>query len=250
MADRFYVSFPLAPSRVVLHGPEAHHLATVMRARPGDAICLFNGDGAEYSATVVEVGKKSATLSVGGAQWLDRELGFQLEVAAPLPKGDRGDFLIEKLTELGVTRFVPLRTQRSIVHPRLERLRRTVIEASKQCRRNRLMGIEAVVGWEEYCRPQHQETLRFLAHPDGQPLAETLIHLLPVTWSEQEQPSGRRANWAAGVKIAVGPEGGWTDAEVNDALSNGWRSVALGPRILRVETAAVALAAYFAAASA
>src|SRR5438093_5854105 len=139
MADRFYVNCRLAPGPVELRGPEAHHLATVLRARPGDAVCLFNGDGAEYPAIVVEVGRNLVTLNVTGREEPPRELGYGLEVAAPLPKGDRGDFLIEKLTELGVTDFVPLRTQRSIVHPRetrLDKLERAVIEASKQCGRN------------------------------------------------------------------------------------------------------------------
>src|SRR5580700_633796 len=122
MADRFYVNCPLAVGPTILAGPEAHHLATVLRARPGDAICLFNGDGAEYPAVVVEVHKKQVAIDVVGRHNPQRELGFHLEMAAPLPKSDRGDFLLEKLTELGVTRFVPLRTERSIVHPRETRL--------------------------------------------------------------------------------------------------------------------------------
>src|SRR5438876_1273189 len=144
MADRFYVNCRLAPGNVQLRGPEAHHLATVLRARPGDAVCLFNGDGAEYPAVVVEAGKNQVILDVTGRDTPQHELGCRLEVAAPLPKGNRSDFLVEKLTELGVTDFVPLRTRRSVVHPRptrLDKLERTVIEASKQCGRNVLMRI-------------------------------------------------------------------------------------------------------------
>ena len=97
MADRFYVNCPLAAGRVELRGPEAHHLATVLRARPGDAVCLFNGDGAEYPAVVTAVAKKQVVLHVESRQTPGREVGYRLEVAAPLPKGDRGDFLIENL---------------------------------------------------------------------------------------------------------------------------------------------------------
>src|SRR5262245_45185388 len=118
MADRFYLNCPLVPGPVVLLGSEAHHLATVLRARPGDAVTLFNGDGAEYPAVVTEIGKKQVVLEVAERTIPERELGFRLEVAAPLPKGDRGDFLVEKLTELGVTDFVPLRTRRSVVQPK------------------------------------------------------------------------------------------------------------------------------------
>src|SRR5256885_12162754 len=101
MAERFYVSSPLAPGAVELDGPEAHHLAVVCRVRPGDAVCLFNGDGREYPASVVEAGKRRVSLEVTAAEAPARELGFRLEVAAPLPKGDRAQFLLEKLTELG-----------------------------------------------------------------------------------------------------------------------------------------------------
>src|SRR5262249_15114396 len=153
MADRFYVNCPLAAGPVVVAGPEAHHLATVLRARPGNAVCLFNGDGAEYPAVIIEVHKKQVILDVTGRSTPKRELDFRLEVAAPMPKGDRGDFLVEKLTELGVTRFVPLRTERSVVHPKAtDRLERAVIEASKQCGRNVLMQIAPVTAWANYCR--------------------------------------------------------------------------------------------------
>src|ERR1700686_2802766 len=88
-----------------------------------------------------------------GAGRIDTDLPFKLEVAAPLPKGDRAQFLIEKLTELGVTSFVPLQTKRSVIDPResrIEKLQRSVIEASKQCRRNVLLRIESPVSWEHY----------------------------------------------------------------------------------------------------
>ncbi len=205
-------------------GPEAHHLATVLRARPGDAVSLFNGDGAEYQALVVEVHKKQVTIDVTGRHSPQRELDFRLEVAAPLPKGDRGDFLLEKLTELGVSRFVPLRTERSIVHPRearLDKLERAVIEASKQCGRNVLMEIGPLTDWAGYCRDVELPAERLVGHLGSKPI-----------------PAVQRTG---GIAVAVGPEGGFTDAEVLVAQNAGWITVGLGPRILRVETAALAL---------
>lgn len=225
MPDRYYVNCPISVGPVILTGPEAHHLATVLRARPGDAVCLFNGDGAEYQAVVVEVHRKQVALEVTGRHTPQRELDFRLEVAAPLPKGDRGDYLLEKLTELGVTRFIPLRTQRSVVHPRearLDKLERSVIEASKQCGRNVLMEIAPLTPWVDYCRDVELPAERLMAHLDGQPM-----------------PTVRRSG---DVAIAVGPEGGFTNEEIAMARSAGWITVELGPRILRVETAAVALA--------
>src|SRR5690349_4570164 len=136
MADRFYVNCPLEPGPVVVEGPEAHHLATVCRLRPGDLVSLFNGNGHEYPARVTATGRHRVTLEVLGVESPARELGFPLTVAVPLPRSDRGHFLVEKLTELGITTFVPLRTRRSVVHPgdtRVDKLQRYVIEACKQC---------------------------------------------------------------------------------------------------------------------
>jgi len=225
MAERFYVNCPLAPGPVVVQGPEAHHLATVCRLRPGDRVCLFNGDGRQYPAEVTDVARRSVTLRVDAVEAPAVELGFRLEVAAPLPKGDRAQFLLEKLTELGATRFVPLRTRRSVVHPRetrLDKLQRQVIEASKQCGRNVLLRVEPLTDWQSYCRRADLPSLRILAHPGGS----------AASW-----PSGQD------VALAVGPEGGFTEDEVVEAETAGWRTVSLGPRILRVETAALVLAA-------
>jgi 16S rRNA (uracil1498-N3)-methyltransferase len=223
MADRFYVNCPLAPGPVTVEGPEAHHLAAVRRFHPGDAVCLFNGDGREYPAEVREVGKRSVALEVLSVETPRRELPFRLEVAAPLPKGDRAQFLVEKLTELGVTAYTPLQTARSVVHPRdakLDRLQRHVIEASKQCGRNLLMEVRPLTEWAEFLRRDDLPGRKVLAHPGG------------AKWT----PEGGEA------VVAVGPEGGLTDGEVEQARAAGWAAAGLGPRILRVETAAMVLA--------
>lgn len=225
MAERFYVNLPLAPGLVVVDGPEARHLATVCRVRPGDRVCLFNGDGREYPAAVESVTRRDVSLNVMGVESPTREVGFHLEVAAPLPKGDRASFLIEKLTELGVTCFVPLQTQRSVVQPReakLEKLQRHVIEASKQCGRNVLMRVESLTEWQAYCRRDTLPDLRLAAHPGAAALRWTA---------------------ARDVALAVGPEGGFTEEEIETARRSGWQTVSLGPRTLRMETAALVLAA-------
>jgi 16S rRNA (uracil1498-N3)-methyltransferase len=225
MAERFYVNQPLGPGPITLTGPDAHHLAVVCRLRAGDPVCLFNGDGHEYHGRVGEsVGRREVTVEVLRAESPGRELPFRLVLAAPLPKGDRAQFLLEKLTELGVTDFVPLRTARSIVQPReakLDKLQRHVIEASKQCGRNVLLHVHPLTAWADYCRSEGLPTRKLLAHPGGgsppAPLGEDTV-------------------------AAVGPEGGFTDEEVSQAREAGWQVVGLGPRILRIETAALALA--------
>lgn len=230
MSDRFYTSQPLGPGEFVLDGPEAHHLSAVRRFTAGDRVTLFNGDGFDYPAEVAAVGKKSVALTVFEPSLSGGEVGFPLVVASAVPKGDRADYLIEKLTELGATRFVPLVTARSVVVPRIEKFARAVIEASKQCGRNVLMAVESPAKWCEFAaRPDLP--MRLILHPhSGGPIRDI--------------PSDAVRS---GVVVAVGPEGGFDPDEVSTAVANGWRAVTLGKRILRVETAATAAAAYLAA---
>jgi 16S rRNA (uracil1498-N3)-methyltransferase len=224
MSDRYFVSQPLAAGVVELDGPEAHHLATVCRLRPGDAVRLFNGDGREYPAVVLRVARRSVSLEISREEAPLRELPFKFEIAAPLPKGERAPFLVEKLTELGVTRYTPLQTARTVVRPgeaKLDRLQRHVIEASKQCGRNVLMEIGPLTPWPEFLRRADLPGRRALLHPAR---------------------AERLAGYPTDVVAAVGPEGGFTDEEVEAALAEGWLEIGLGPRILRVETAALTAA--------
>lgn len=224
MADRFYTPEPLGPGEFTLDGPEAHHLVSVRRLGEGDEVVLFNGDGREYPATILSAGKRSVALVVRAPVDADRELPFPLVVASALPKGDRTDFLVEKLTELGVTRFIPLVTTRSVVQPKssvVEKFARAVIEASKQCGRNRLMLVDPPQKWDA-----------FVARADL-PGPRAVLHTGP----------GLVQLGSRGGTVAVGPEGGFTPEEVALATASGWTAMSLGLRVLRVETAAVAAAA-------
>ena len=224
MADRFYTDQPLAPGEFVLDGPEAHHLTAVRRFAAGDAVTLFNGDGAEYPAEVLSAGKKNVALIVQSRVEANRELPFPLVIASALPKGDRADFLLEKLVELGVSTFVPLICERSVVVPKehkKEKYERAVIEASKQCGRNRLMEVRPPCKFAEYIRQAFKGEKRILHTGSAKAYGQQSV----------------------GAKIwLIGPEGGFTDAEVALAVEYGWQPSSLGPRILRIETAAIAAA--------
>jgi 16S rRNA (uracil1498-N3)-methyltransferase len=163
---------------------------------------------------------------------MDRESPIPLTLGVAMPKGDRQRWLIEKATELGVATLTPLVSERSVAHPTTEALRRferAVVEASKQCGRNRLMNVSPPVRWSDFVTAERPEsTLRVVAHPAG------------VNWSAELIDSVRSARE---IVLAVGPEGGLTETEVDQALDRGWRTIDLGPRILRVETAALALVA-------
>lgn len=226
MSDRFFVETPISGDRATLVGPEAHHLAHVMRAEVGTEVTLFDGGGAEFSAKVVKVGRSAIELDVIARHEIDRELPISLTLGVALPKGDRQKWLVEKATELGVTCIVPLKTMRGVAQPvenALDRLRRSVIESSKQCGRNRLLELAEPMRLDDYIDWAPANATRWFAHPAGDATTVT----------------GGTADSA--VFLAVGPEGGFTDEEVGKAVTSGWHSISLGHRILRVETAALAL---------
>ena len=227
MADRYFVEEPIGGKKTSLDGPEAHHLIHVLRAKPGDRVTLFDGSGAEFNAEITTVSRNNVEFDILDREEIDRELTFKLTIGVALPKGDRQRWLVEKAVELGVKRIVPLRTSRSVAQPverALGRLRRTVIEASKQCGRNRLLVIDSPQDWRDFVTTEAQASCRLLAHPGSG--AET----------PRIEPTGN-------MHLAIGPEGGFGEDEVTLALNAGWQAVSLGRRVLRTETAAILLTA-------
>jgi 16S rRNA (uracil1498-N3)-methyltransferase len=227
MSERFYSETPITGEHATLAGPEAHHLLHVMRGRVGDRVTAFDDSGAEFDAEIAKCGRADVELRILERREVNRELPFPLVVGVSLPKGDRQKWLVEKLTELGVTTLVPLLTERGVAQPTsgaLDRLRRSVVEAAKQCGRNKLMEIALPQSWPEWV-VSPTDGRRYVAQPGGTPLHSSNLAA------------------AASAYAAVGPEGGFTEEEVAAALAASWQIVDLGPRILRVETAAIALAA-------
>jgi 16S rRNA (uracil1498-N3)-methyltransferase len=177
---------------------------------------------------VVSIGRDQVALDLGQAVPGRPLPARPLTLAVALPKGERQKWLVEKLTELGVARLVPLVADRGVAEATpaaLERLRRGVIEACKQCGRSLLMEIGEPATLEDLAA-RHAECLRLVAHPDGGAVADAVAD------------AGRQP-----ICAAVGPEGGFTDDEIARAAGLGFHRVSLGPLILRVETAAIALAA-------
>lgn len=228
MPRRFYLPQSFESDAIRLTGAEAHHLSRVLRFQAGDEITLFDGQGHEARARIEAIAANTVELAV-----LERTIDMQpaessLTVAAAVPKGERFDWLVEKATELGVARLVPLITARSVVHPgdsKLERLRRTIVEASKQCGRSRLMELTAPVEWSKLVADEFNSGKNvWVADPSGEPLLPAL--------AETPRPT----------LVAIGPEGGFTAGELELAARQGARPVGLGSHILRVETAAITLA--------
>jgi len=231
MPSRYFLEQPPVGDTATLADSEAHHLAHVLRAKAGEEVLLFDGSGLEYRAVIEKVGRSEVQLRVLGSETVDREASRAVTLAVALPKGDRQRWLTEKAVELGVARLIPIETRRGVAQPSdnaLERLRRAVVEASKQCGRNRLMEITPAVRWEQLVGQATSGQTCFVAHPGGSSgsLASQLTQL------PAEAP----------VVLAVGPEGGFTEEEIAAATAAGWKTADLGRRILRVETAALVLA--------
>jgi len=226
VTERFFCPTRARDGRVRLEGDESRHLSRVRRLGPGALVEVFDGQGWAAHAEVTAVGKEWVDLAIRGELHTDREAACRLTLATAVPKGERFDWLVEKATELGVERLVPLVTERSVVEPRaskLDRLRRLVIEASKQCGRNRLMVLEKPTAWADWLAEPSPAALRLVAHPGGLPA--------------QQWTKARRGGAAA---LAVGPEGGFTENEIAAAREAGWQIVSLGSTLLRIETAALA----------
>jgi 16S rRNA (uracil1498-N3)-methyltransferase len=226
---RVYVDAALAPGTIVeLPAETASHLAKVLRARSGDRVILFSGDGREYVGAIESVRGSRVTASVGDGANVDRESPLAITLVQCVPRGDRMDFIVQKATELGVTRIVPVLSQRSVVRfdasqkeSKVAHWRAVVLNACEQCGRNRLPIIEAPAPLIGYLGSSASTTARLVLEPDVASAAP---------------PS----NLDTAVEIAIGPEGGFADEELDAFRIAGFTRVQLGPRILRTETAAIA----------
>ena len=227
MSERFFLTQPPRDGRAVLTGDEARHLARVMRCAVGDEVVVFDGRGTSWRARVATIGRDEVGLELGAAAIASATPRVPLTLAVALPKGERQKWLVEKLTELGVARLVPLATTRGVAEATpaaVERLARGVIEACKQCGRDTLMEVAPPRSVAEIARdPGHGVTL-LVADRDGLPLDTSAGEGRPIV-------------------AVVGPEGGLTAEELATLEAAGGRRVSLGPHVLRVETAAIALAA-------
>ena len=240
MTDRFFSEDKLKAGTRSFEGAEFHHMVRVTRHQVGDTVRLFDGAGKEADATITFVSRTAATLKVGKVETIPVEDTPRLILAAAVPKASRSTWLIEKAVELGVSRFVPLRTARGVVDPRhtkLETLRNNVIAASKQSGRSRLMEISPVTDWTDFIK-EFESASAAMAHPGGVPFTESLVNELienaPIGTGRKTKTSPDKRPT---LIIAIGPEGGFTVEEVTLAMTRGATLVSLGPRILRVETA-------------
>jgi 16S rRNA (uracil1498-N3)-methyltransferase len=242
MSNRFFLDPAISTienDHAVLGGDEAHHFSRVLRGNVGDEIILFDGSGWSYRSKVVSVNKTTVTVQIIETAPDNIESPLRLTVATALPKGDRQRFLVEKLAELGVARFIPLHLERSVARANTtvtQRLKRYVVEAAKQCGRNVLMEMTnemTLTTLNDFLTEQGKIT-KFLLHPLA---LGNVGQLTPQTILAGQLPKH--------IAVLIGPEGSFTDQEIETTLNFGFQPLHLGNRILRTETACIAAAAVF-----
>jgi len=227
-APRFFVPVDLAlGAEIRLPDRAAHHLA-VLRLRGGDGVTLFNGRGGEFAAELVRVSAGQAWARVLTSCDPERESPLCVALAQCVSSGDRMDTTLQKSTELGVRRIVPIASERSVVRlsgdraeKRIAHWRNVVIAACEQCGRNRVPEVAGITGIEAFLDNQDPGGLRLLLDPE----ADRVLRELP-------RPKK--------VTLLVGPEGGLTERERASAERAGYVPVRFGPRVLRTETAPLA----------
>ncbi len=213
-------SFDLEP------GP-SQHIARVLRMRAGDALILFDGLGGEFPAIISVADKKTVTVTTGQGLEREAESPLAIHLGIAVSRGERMDFVVQKATELGATEITPLFTQRTEVRLKGEReekklahWRQVAISACEQCGRNRLPQVHPLVPLESWLA-KVESGLKLVLHHRA-----------------DEMPVGDQP--PAGIALLVGPEGGLADTEIAAAEAAGFLSLALGPRVLRTETAPLA----------
>jgi 16S rRNA (uracil1498-N3)-methyltransferase len=224
---RVFVDTPLAAgTSVELTGDAGNHVTRVLRLREGDALTLFDGRGGEYAARVAQMQRGGVRVAVGEHSTIERESPLELTLLQSIARGERMDLVVQKATELGVTRIVALETERSVVRLDAKQAERKVahwravaIAACEQCGRNRVPTVE---GADYPAALRREATLKLLLEPTA------------------AQPISRPGAEVRSITLLVGPEGGFTDTESELARRAGFEPRHMGPRVLRTETAAIA----------
>lgn len=225
---RFYAPKQnFAGSSVVLDSDETRHLRDALRLKIGDAASVFDGGGNEYACAVASIGKREAILSITGPiEPPAAESPFALTLAVSLLKGEKFDLVTQKAVELGVSKLIPVEAVRTEVRAvdgekRLARWQKIALGATKQCGRARLMEITKPVSLKDFATA-----------------AEAPVYFFTERGGKSFKASAENQTTAV-----IGPEGGWEDSEIEIARECGFELVTLGSRILRAETAAIAIAA-------
>ncbi|WP_166361377.1 16S rRNA (uracil(1498)-N(3))-methyltransferase [Pseudomonas akapageensis] len=223
--SRFFIDAPLSLGEHELPEAQAHYIGRVLRMVEGDAVQLFDGSGQEYRGQLLEVGKKRVRVQLDEQFTGQRESSLPIHLGQGLSRGERMDWAIQKATELGVTEITPIVSERCEVRlkderadKRLAHWRQIAVSACEQCGRSTVPVIHSPLALSDWLKHTEAE-LKLVLHPVAEPLVS---HAKP-----------------ANLAFVIGPEGGLTDSEVDQAKAAGFHAARLGPRVLRTETAPV-----------
>jgi 16S rRNA (uracil1498-N3)-methyltransferase len=238
--QRYFVNKEQFISKAVrIQGDNAFHIQSVMRGKVGDHIIVANGEGQEAIAEIVSLTKGSVEVIYDELTPSAGEARVEVWLAQALPKGDKMEMVIQKGTEIGANRFIPFTSERTIVQydakkeaKRVERWARIAKEAAEQAHRGVIPTIEAVLSWRELLAIVPNVTMAMICYEKENALQfrELLQHILV-----KNTPSTNPIQ----IMLIIGPEGGLTEGEIRDAEQAGCRTISLGRRILRTETAAL-----------
>ena len=222
---------------VSLDASESRHACEVLRLKPGDSLTVFDGAGRVAAATLLAAHRQGANLRVGSVSE-DARAAVELTLVQAVPKGKLMEWILEKATELGATRVVPVLTERTVVQVdsgealrKQEKWQRVVLEACKQCGQNWMPRVDVPVSFKAFLRGERPApcTVFGSLHPGALPFHDVLADAWKA--SGERQPTG--------AMTLIGPEGDFTETEARDLMLWGARPVTLGPIVLRVETAAL-----------
>ena len=233
---RIFCPPPLAAGQAVeLPAGAARHVQ-VLRMQPGQALTLFDGTGGEWLASITRMGRSSVEVQVGAHAAVEREAPRAVHLALGVPANERMDWLVEKATELGVASIQPLMTERTVLRLAGERAEKKrqhwqaiAVAACEQCGRNRVPEVHAVASLDAWVRSADAAVARCILSLDPD--------VVPPVQVAQIAPAG------GPVLLLSGPEGGLSASEEAAARAQGFRPLSLGPRVLRAETAPLALLA-------
>ncbi|MCJ8204694.1 16S rRNA (uracil(1498)-N(3))-methyltransferase [Pseudomonas sp. RGM2987] len=223
--SRFFIDTPLSLGEHELPEAQAHYISRVLRMAEGDAVQVFDGSGQEFRGVLAEVGKKHVRVQLNEQFDGQPQSPLHIHLGQGLSRGERMDWAIQKATELGVNEITPIFSERCEVRLKDERAdkrllhwRQVAISACEQCGRSTVPVIHPPLLLADWLK--HTEAgLKLVLHPVAEPLVS---HPRPQT-----------------LAFLIGPEGGLSDAEVEQARSAGYHAARLGPRVLRTETAPV-----------
>jgi 16S rRNA (uracil1498-N3)-methyltransferase len=236
----------LTSDQITIDDENARYLSIVLRVRPGELITIFDGTGHRYLCRIIQVHKKEVVAEKVGMETCSAESPVAITLAQGLPKADKMDFIIQKSTELGVSRIIPLITERSQVRhtEKIERWRKIALSASQQSGRGRIPEIEEIVSIEEFLK---NTPLTPLDRGEQFPPLKKGDEggFLNILFSEEQKEINLKNilndfNAVKNIVLLIGPEGGFTKIEVSAAVKKGFIEASLGPRILRTETAPIA----------